>query len=103
MDHAQHGLDEVTVVPQPYKCNVCGKYRDRDTNHWWLVWYVVLQNGVTWRIEIQAWNDELAKEPEVGHCCGIECARLQATRVMCEAVCRVQAAEKEKLNETSAS
>ena len=71
----------MTVIPQPYKCNVCGKYRDSDTNHWWLIWVVRLQDGKTDRVEMQLWNDELAREPGMGHCCGLKCALGQAASI----------------------
>jgi len=26
-------------IPATYKCDVCGRTRDNDSNHWWAVWF----------------------------------------------------------------
>ena len=51
-----------------------------------LIWIVRLEGGrgktiQTDRVEMQLWNDELAREPGMGHCCGLKCALGQAASI----------------------
>jgi hypothetical protein len=70
----------MTRIGEPYKCDVCGKHRDADANHWWLVWIYTLADGRSQALEMQPWNDTLAREPGMGHACGLEHALLLAGR-----------------------
>lgn len=44
------------MIVQTYSCNVCGKLRDKDTNHWWIVFIPQFVNPNEHRIEIKTWE-----------------------------------------------
>ncbi len=58
---------------QPYRCDVCGKLRENDANHWWLVWAadVLVNSSVV--LCVGDWDSSRAEQPEIRHARGQEC------------------------------
>jgi hypothetical protein len=56
-------------LPQPYKCDYCGKIKG-ESNHWWLrVTY-----GPGQAFIVDEWSAQLADQGNVEHICSQECA-----------------------------
>lgn len=77
---------------EPYKCNLCEKLRERDTNHWWLLfdrWMLPEdhpRNGDAAVLHLKGlmvvrWHEPLV-DLCVVHACGMECALKLAERYM---------------------
>lgn len=81
------------IASHPYLCDVCGKDRSSDANHWWLLWVVTLNDGWRKRIEIQSWHDGLARERGIHHVCGQECLVKKSAELVAE-VARTEIAPK---------
>ena len=73
----------MTRIDEPYRCDVCGKLRESDANHWWLVWveerdeYVHEPRPHSTRLMficVMAWAEWMAAR-EVKHACGQACAQ----------------------------
>ena len=69
----------MTLLAQPYRCNHCGKLREKDTNHWWLL---RISPGHAAAITLARWDPALARDSSARHICGIECALAQLERWM---------------------
>jgi hypothetical protein len=65
------GMDAMTRIGDPYRCDgaSCGKLRENDANHWWLLW----RGFVSGTLMIERWNAKVAACPGVKHFCGIDC------------------------------
>lgn len=48
-------------------CDQCGRERDKDTNHWWLLW------GSNQHFHAETWNDRAARDGTATHLCGLTC------------------------------
>jgi hypothetical protein len=60
----------MSKVGQPYRCDVCGKLRETDANHWLVL---LAREGVS-EISIIAWDVEIAGADAARHLCGQACA-----------------------------
>lgn len=58
-------------VAHPYACDGCGKARARDANNWWILQKTL---GGRERFWAEKWSDSRAKNEDVSHVCGQECA-----------------------------
>jgi len=81
----------MSKLREPYRCDHCGKLRESDANHWWILfdaWFppngknplkaeFVNHHGLM----IVAWHEALA-DLLVRHACGMECALKLAERFM---------------------
>lgn len=66
-----------------FQCDNCGKDRDNDTNHW----FVLLEEKPPLGQErcgliIRHWNKEFAQVAEAKHSCGQDCAMQMASRFL---------------------
>ena len=73
----------MSKIEQPYRCDAqgCGKLREKDANHWWLVWRteVVIPGADEspvkrcTTIHASPWIAHRAEADGVNHVCGIDC------------------------------
>lgn len=64
-------------VSPAYKCDLCGKDRREDANHWYLVW--VAANGI---FMLAPWSLVDRGHELYGHACGRACVLRAAERFM---------------------
>ena len=62
------------IAAPPYKCNVCGKQRTSDTNHWFVL------TASLGHMSISVWNDGRAEMENVAHSCGQEHTQVLVAR-----------------------
>jgi hypothetical protein len=65
----------MTKVLQPYACNVCGKSRERDANHWVLVWISKASGSGQEQFLCERWWERRAEAHYIKHACGQACAQ----------------------------
>jgi hypothetical protein len=75
------------VRADTFTCDVCGKDRRRDANHWWLIRLVFTRPTDGPQIDARLWDERLADEDDSwAHICGMDCLGKQfgryAERVM---------------------
>lgn len=63
-----------------YACDNCGKQRDRDTNHWFML-QIVSSSIYGDRAEVFTWDQEFDTEA-TSHACGHECALSMLARFL---------------------
>jgi len=76
-------VDPVSKLANPYRCNLCGKLRENDANHWLLLFgrYPVSQDdGKPFVVLIETWTERRARGATAEHACGLECALKLAER-----------------------
>jgi len=61
----------MTKIKEPYRCDECGKLREKDANRWWVL-SAYRQRGEFSMIWLTPWNEEAAKRPVSKHICGRE-------------------------------
>ena len=66
----------MTLLDQPYRCNHCGKLREKDANRWWLIWITRRIDGRT-DFHASTWDERSASDPGMKHICGQACAQKQ--------------------------
>lgn len=69
----------MSLVSHPFVCDICGKRRENDTNHWYVAWeFMLWHDGApvpTVRgLAVAVWHAETALEPGKKHLCGVNCA-----------------------------
>jgi len=62
-------------IKQPYQCDECGKPREKDANHWWLMWVELPIGRTPEELMISPWNLEKTEKDGVKHLCGQECVQ----------------------------
>jgi hypothetical protein len=65
----------MTKIKEPYRCNGCGKLRENDANHWWLLRECMRFVSENKELALAAWDADLAHCEDVTHACGQECAQ----------------------------
>lgn len=62
-------------IAEPYVCDgpACGKRRDSDANHWWLVQTSEPYPDAEEWIGVSPWEAERADKAHTLHACGIDC------------------------------
>lgn len=64
----------------PWVCDNCGKRREPDTNHWYLIRVSLdASRGPTF-LQISKWDDEFAEFCATRHVCGAECRNILVER-----------------------
>lgn len=83
----------MSKLANPWKCDnaACGKLRESDANHWWLIGRQEHSGGPY--IVISPWDTQAADAAGVKHGCGIDCALKIAARAMDEMVFTAPAAK----------
>jgi hypothetical protein len=61
-------------IPSEYACDYCGKRRQQDANHWFLLEAYLVRDKPA--IEIMVWDTEAAIGEKTHHACGEQCALL---------------------------
>jgi len=64
-------------VPQPYRCDQCGKLRENDVNRWWMLFArypVSPESGDVHWFRMEPWTARRAKVHSAVHACGEDCA-----------------------------
>lgn len=55
-------------------CDQCGRERDKDTNHWWVVCCEVNEKILaTPNLFVTPWSEEAARWEDATHLCGLTC------------------------------
>jgi hypothetical protein len=75
----------MSKIGEPYRCDgpSCGKLRDTDANHWWLIRRTE-QDGAP-HIVAMPWRAPAADTPGTNHVCGIDCL-LKVTGIMAQEI-----------------
>jgi hypothetical protein len=66
----------MSLVNHPFVCDGpgCGKRRENDTNHWFLLWEFMFGADNLTGFACLPWNVEEALKPGRVHACGVNCA-----------------------------
>jgi len=62
-----------------YVCDNCGKSREKDANHWFVL---TAQYAIPGAPTLLKWNQGSAEDPRARHACGQECAFAMLARFM---------------------
>lgn len=80
--------------PKPFRCRICDKLRERDSNHWWIVLLRRIAEPDE-HMEVRKWNSVLARratrpsEPGNGFIyltCGLRCLSTIVERCAAEMI-----------------
>ena len=84
----------MTIVDFPFRCNICQKRREADTNHWYLVKFPPLtrqDGGFEFgeiALVVTTWDSLEALAFGREHICGIKCLTIRVERWSQETVAR---------------
>jgi ribosomal protein L37AE/L43A len=68
-----------------YQCDNCGKDRDDDTNHWFVLMKEVAplaHDERDYGLIIRRWDENFAEVRDAKHACGQDCAMQMASRFL---------------------
>jgi hypothetical protein len=64
----------VSIINNPFACDGCGKRREKDTNHWFILWeWWHPPENTNCCLAITPWFFDQAAKEGMKHACGVNC------------------------------